>query len=83
MHNAGMILEYVSENGYSGKVIQWENTKIYTLYIYDSKGECVLHSYRSAVDTLDKLKDTVNGFPGFLKLLGRDDLEEEDDDDGI
>lgn len=80
MHNVGMILEYVSENGYSGKVIQWENTQIYTLYIYNSKGECVLHSYRSAVDTLDKLKDTVNGFPSFLKLLGRDDLEEEDDD---
>lgn len=83
-YKIGMIIEYVSKNGYSGKVIQWENTQIYTLYIYNSKGERVLHSYRSAVDTLDKLKDAVNGFPQFMRMLDRADVLDEDaEDDGI
>lgn len=57
-------IEYKSENGYSGSLYGKSSMRI-----YDRNGMEVLHTGFRSVNTLEELKDIVDGMPEFIEVL--------------
>ena len=57
-------IEYKSENGYSGKLYGKSS-----MSIYNPEGDLVLHTGSRKPQTLEELKDAVDGFPTFFEML--------------
>ena len=66
------VIEYKSENGYTGKLYGKSS-----LSIYNSIGREVMHTCFRTINTLEELKQEVENFPEFLRVLSnKDDFED-------
>lgn len=66
------VIEYKSENGYTGKLYGKSS-----LSIYNSIGREVMHTCFRTINTLEELKQEVEEFPEFLRVLSnKDDFED-------
>lgn len=66
------VIEYRSENGYTGKLYGKSS-----LSIYNSIGREVMHTCFRKINTLEELKQEVEEFPEFLRVLSnKDDFED-------
>ena len=66
------VIEYKSENGYTGKLYGKSS-----LSIYNSIGREVMHTCFRTINTLEELKQEVEKFPEFLRVLSdKDDFED-------
>ncbi len=66
------VIEYRSENGYTGKLYGKSS-----LSIYNSIGREVMHTCFRTINTLEELKQEVEEFPEFLRVLSdKDDFED-------
>ena len=66
------VIEYKSENGYTGKLYGKSS-----LSIYNSIGREVMHTCFRTINTLEELKLEVEKFPEFLRVLSnKDDFED-------
>ena len=80
-HESYEVLTYKSSNGYVGKLVPWDSIDqgpAFALWIFGPDGHRVLHAGYSGLRTMDDLKQHVDNFPEFLKVLGRDDLKDDD-----
>lgn len=78
------VWEYTSNNGFSGKVRHKDGTDVYSLSIFNRQGDECLHCYRSNATSPTKLKEFVEDFPKFMRMINRADvLDEDTEDDGI
>lgn len=59
-----MEYEYISTNGYKGRIYGEKEFSI-----YDSKGNRVLHTSFRNIDSYEELKDSVDSFPELIKIL--------------
>lgn len=64
-----MIYEYKSPNGYTGRMYQGARPDCTSVSIKDSNGKEVFHSGFSNCKTFDDLKNEVDDFPEFRKIL--------------
>ena len=62
---------YTSPNGYTGVVIKdtYMGFKHWDLSIFDEKGKFVFHATKSEKPTEKELKEEVDDFPRFRKML--------------
>ena len=66
------VIEYKSENGYTGKLYGKSS-----LSIYNSIGREVMHTCFRTINTLEELKQEVEEFPEFLRVLSnKNDFED-------
>ena len=71
------MIEYTSENGYTGKLYGE-----LSMSIFDKDGKEVMHTGSRILNTPEELKEVVDGFPAFMEMLRRipvDDLKDEED----
>lgn len=57
-------MTYTSENGYTGKIYGKSS-----FVILDKNGACVMHTGVRSFHTFEELKERVDTFPEFLKML--------------
>ena len=71
MMNKPDIITYLSDNGYSGKLLPrvLNGKHVCALYIYDHSGNLVLHAGTTPARSLKDLIELVEEFPVFLELL--------------
>lgn len=72
------MIEYTSENGYSGKLYGKAS-----MSIFDKYGKEVMHTGSRTPNTLEELKEVVDRFSTFMEMLRSipsDDLEDKEDD---
>lgn len=72
------MIEYTSENGYSGKLYGKSS-----MSIFDKDGKEVMHTGSRTPNTLEELKEVVDRFPAFMEMLRRvpvDDFEDDEED---
>lgn len=69
----GEVIEYKSENGYTGKLYGKSS-----LSIYNSIGREVMHTCFRRINTLEELKEEVEEFPEFLRVLSNREPSDED-----
>ena len=68
------MIEYTSENGYSGKLYGKSS-----MSIFDKDGKEVMHTGFRTPNTQEELKEVVDRFPTFIEALKRvtvDDFED-------
>lgn len=58
------IIEYESQNGYTGKLYGKSSFSI-----YDKAKHEIFHTGSRAINTYEELKEQVDGFPEFLKMF--------------
>ena len=59
-----MEIIYTSPNGYTGRLYGKSS-----MSIYDSVGTEVFHTGTRSINTYNDLVETIDAFPGFLKML--------------
>ena len=71
------MIEYKSNTGYRG-ILYGKSS----MSIYAEDGHEVMHTGSRNVNTLEELKDIVEGYPGFRKILMEhwDEIKEDDDE---
>lgn len=72
------VIVYESENGYTGKLYGESS-----MSIFDADGSEVMHTGSRTPNTLEELKEVVDGFPAFMALLNGIDVSKDEEDDGI
>lgn len=73
------LIVYESENGYTGKLYGESS-----MSIFDADGNEVMHTGSRTPNTLEELKEVVDGYPAFIEMLKKiplDDLKDAEDDD--
>jgi len=58
------MIEYTSENGYSGKLYGESS-----MSIYNKDGKEVMHTGSRKPNTLEELKEAVDSFPAFMAMI--------------
>ena len=69
------IIKYTSENGFSGKLYGKSS-----LSVYDRKSREVFHTGFRTINTIDELKEFVDTYPEFGKMLA--ERVKNDDENG-
>ena len=72
------MIEYNSENGYSGRLYGRSS-----MSIFDKNGKEVMHTGSRTPNTLEELKEVVDGYPAFMEVLRSIPLEYLDDGEEI
>ena len=70
-----MTIRYKSENGYSGSLYGESS-----MSIYDPNGKEIMHTYHRTPNTLEELKNIVDGTPAFVRMLTERFKNMEDED---
>lgn len=73
------MIHYKSENGYSGKLYGYSS-----MAIFDKDGNEVMHTGSRTPNTLEELKEVVDGYPAFIEMLRKiplEDLKDAEDDE--